>query len=53
MFCFTRYQLFLQLKKDLVTGKLECPFELAVELSAYSLQCKSTLQAWYVDPMRI
>ena len=35
-----RYQFFLQLKHDLLYGKLDCPFETVVELSAFALQCK-------------
>ena len=34
----TRYQFFLQLKHDILTGKLPCPDDLAVELAAYALQ---------------
>ncbi|CAB0014618.1 unnamed protein product [Nesidiocoris tenuis] len=34
----TRYQFFLQLKLDLLEGKLECPANVAVELSALALQ---------------
>ncbi|XP_047489794.1 band 4.1-like protein 5 isoform X6 [Penaeus chinensis] len=34
----TRYQFFLQLKSDIVSGKLECPYALGVELFALSLQ---------------
>ncbi|CAB0014621.1 unnamed protein product [Nesidiocoris tenuis] len=34
----TRYQFFLQLKLDLLEGKLECPDNVAVELSALALQ---------------
>ncbi|PSN44256.1 hypothetical protein C0J52_04841 [Blattella germanica] len=34
----TRYQFFLQLKQDIVVGKLECPYQTAVELSALALQ---------------
>ncbi|KAI0214357.1 Band 4.1-like protein 5 [Lamellibrachia satsuma] len=34
----TRYELFLQLKEDILSGKLECPFETAVELAAFTLQ---------------
>lgn len=34
----TRYQFFLQLKKDLLESKLECPHSTAVELAALSLQ---------------
>ncbi|XP_046387948.1 band 4.1-like protein 5 isoform X2 [Ischnura elegans] len=34
----TRYQFFLQLKQDILDGKLECPLPTAIELSALSLQ---------------
>ncbi|XP_060532797.1 band 4.1-like protein 5 isoform X2 [Cylas formicarius] len=34
----TRYQFFLQLKQDIVEGKLTCPPETAVKLAAYALQ---------------
>ncbi|KAK4305758.1 hypothetical protein Pmani_022349 [Petrolisthes manimaculis] len=34
----TRYQFFLQLKQDIVTGKLEVPYQLAVDLFALCLQ---------------
>jgi len=34
----TRYQFFLQLKLDLLTGRLECPYATSVELAAASLQ---------------
>lgn len=36
----TRYQFFLQLKHDILDGRLECPYQTAVELSALALQCK-------------
>ncbi|KAM6970557.1 band 4.1-like protein 5 [Aplochiton taeniatus] len=36
----TRYLFVLQLKQDLLSGKLECPFETAVELGAFSLQAE-------------
>lgn len=35
----TRYQFFLQLKQDILTGKLDCPHQTAVELAALALQC--------------
>ena len=35
-----RYQFFLQLKLDLLSGRLECPYATSVELAALSLQCK-------------
>lgn len=35
----TRYQFFLQLKQDILEGKLECPHQTAVELAALALQC--------------
>ncbi|KAL0267686.1 UNVERIFIED_CONTAM: hypothetical protein PYX00_009879 [Menopon gallinae] len=34
----TRYQFFLQLKLDIFEGKLECPYQTAVQLSALALQ---------------
>ncbi|CAH1104017.1 unnamed protein product [Psylliodes chrysocephalus] len=34
----TRYQFFLQLKQDILEGRLECPYEIAVKLSALALQ---------------
>nr|XP_028598677.1 band 4.1-like protein 5 isoform X1 [Podarcis muralis] len=36
----TRYLFVLQLKQDILSGKLECPFETAVQLSAYMLQAE-------------
>lgn len=36
----TRYQFFLQLKQDLLEGRLECPEQKCVELCALALQCK-------------
>uniref|UniRef100_A0A8C5Q4P9 Band 4.1-like protein 5 n=1 Tax=Leptobrachium leishanense TaxID=445787 RepID=A0A8C5Q4P9_9ANUR len=34
----TRYLFFMQLKQDLLSGKLECPFDTSVQLAAYTLQ---------------
>ncbi|XP_076094692.1 uncharacterized protein LOC143065171 isoform X2 [Mytilus galloprovincialis] len=34
----TRYQFFLQLKQDILSGKLPCPDDLQIELAAYALQ---------------
>eukprot|EP00069_Balaena_mysticetus_P000746 bmy_14894T0 len=36
----TRYLFVLQLKQDILSGKLECPFDTAVQLAAYNLQGK-------------
>ncbi|KAL7385084.1 hypothetical protein ABVT39_015199 [Epinephelus coioides] len=36
----TRYLFVLQLKQDVLSGKLECPFDTAVELAAFSLQAE-------------
>ncbi|XP_034430693.1 band 4.1-like protein 5 isoform X3 [Hippoglossus hippoglossus] len=36
----TRYLFVLQLKQDILSGKLECSFETAVELAAFSLQAE-------------
>lgn len=34
----TRYQFFLQLKQDILSGRLECPFDTCVDLGAFALQ---------------
>ncbi|XP_062312820.1 band 4.1-like protein 5 isoform X1 [Osmerus eperlanus] len=36
----TRYLFVLQLKQDILSGKLECPFDTAVELAGFSLQAE-------------
>ncbi|KYO18213.1 band 4.1-like protein 5 isoform X1 [Alligator mississippiensis] len=36
----TRYLFVLQLKQDLLSGKLECPFDTAVQLAAHNLQAE-------------
>ncbi|KAI5107473.1 band 4.1-like protein 5, partial [Silurus meridionalis] len=36
----TRYLFVLQLKQDILSGKLDCPFDTAVELAAFSLQAE-------------
>ncbi|KAM9709998.1 band 4.1-like protein 5 isoform 2-T2 [Menidia menidia] len=36
----TRYLFVLQLKQDILSSKLECPFDTAVELAAFSLQAE-------------
>jgi len=36
----TRYQFFLQLKQDILQGRLECAYQTAIELSAIALQCE-------------
>ncbi|KAK3543611.1 hypothetical protein QTP70_025019 [Hemibagrus guttatus] len=36
----TRYLFVLQLKQDILSGKLYCPFDTAVELAAFSLQAE-------------
>lgn len=35
----TRYQFFLQLKQDVLEGKLHCPHQTLVQLCALTLQC--------------
>ena len=37
----TRYQFFLQLKMDMLQGRLHCNFNIAAELFAYAVQCKN------------
>nr|XP_033800851.1 band 4.1-like protein 5 [Geotrypetes seraphini] len=36
----TRYLFVLQLKQDILSGKLDCPFDTAVQLAAYALQAE-------------
>lgn len=36
----TRYQFFLQVKQDVLQGRLPVSLDLAVELAALALQCK-------------
>ncbi|XP_053090000.1 band 4.1-like protein 5 isoform X1 [Pangasianodon hypophthalmus] len=36
----TRYLFVLQLKQDVLSGKLDCPFDTAVELAAFALQAE-------------
>ena len=38
-----RYQFFLQLKQDILTERLECAYETAVQLSSLALQCEYLL----------
>lgn len=35
-----RYQFFLQIKQDILQGRLPVSFDLAAELGAYVVQCK-------------
>ena len=35
-----RYQFFLQIKHDIVQGRLPVNYELAAELAAYAVQCE-------------
>ena len=37
--CLLRYQFFLQVKRDILHGRLPVSFEEAVELFAYAVQC--------------
>ena len=39
----TRYQFFLQVKQDVLQGRLPVLHDLAVELAALALQCKLSL----------
>jgi len=39
-FVICRYQLFLQVKQDVLQGRLPVAFELAAELGAFVVQCK-------------
>ena len=40
--CVDRYQFFLQVKRDILQGRLPVQFDLSVELAAYSVQCEYT-----------
>ncbi|XP_072431672.1 band 4.1-like protein 4B isoform X1 [Chiloscyllium punctatum] len=37
---FTRYLFVLQLRQDILCGKLKCPYDIGVELAAYCLQAE-------------
>ncbi|XP_056144880.1 tyrosine-protein phosphatase non-receptor type 4 [Lampris incognitus] len=37
---YTRYQYFLQIKQDILTGRLPCPHNTAALLASYAVQCK-------------
>lgn len=37
---FFRYQFFLQVKQDVLQGRLPVAFEMAAELGGYIVQCK-------------
>ena len=43
----TRYQFFLQVKQDVLQGRLPVPHDLAVELAALALQCKYRNQIFH------
>ncbi|MGH0163940.1 UNVERIFIED_CONTAM: hypothetical protein FKN15_046036 [Acipenser sinensis] len=36
----TRYQFLLQVKQDVLQGRLPCPFNIAAQLGAYAIQCR-------------
>jgi len=40
---FCSYQFFLQVKHDIVQGRLPVNYELAAELAAYAVQCEFLL----------
>lgn len=40
IFFFFRYQFFLQVKQDILQGRLPVSFDLAAELGAYVVQCE-------------
>lgn len=41
IFLLHRYQFFLQVKQDILQGRLPVSFDLAAELGAYVVQCKN------------
>jgi len=44
----TRYQFYLQLKQDVLQGRLPITFDLAAQLGAYNIQCKSYIKLFYL-----
>lgn len=38
-----RYQFLLQVKQDVLQGRLPCPFNIAAQLGAYAIQCRCIL----------
>ena len=49
----TRYQFFLQVKLDILQGRLPVPKDLSIELAALALQCKCQIGADSVKFMKI
>lgn len=45
----TRYQFFLQLKQDILQGRLPIAPELAAQLGAYIVQCKQKKNEIHLD----
>jgi hypothetical protein len=44
IFFFFRYQFFLQVKEDILQGRLPVSQELAIELAALALQCEFSIK---------
>lgn len=53
IFFYFRYQFFLQVKKDILQGRLPVTTELAAELAALALQCKFYFFYFFVGLFRI
>jgi len=47
-----RYQFFLQLKLDILSGRLPCEFDTCVELAAYVVQCMCSTQ-WHLSDLSL
>ena len=47
-----RYQFFLQLKLDILSGRLLCEFDTCVELAAYVVQCMCSTQ-WHLSHLSL
>ncbi|XP_073491097.1 tyrosine-protein phosphatase non-receptor type 4-like [Aquarana catesbeiana] len=45
---YTRYLYFLQIKQDILTGRLPCPYSTATLLASYAVQCKIPYQTGHV-----
>lgn len=41
---YTRYQFYLQIRRDILQGKLQLPTSTACLIASYTVQCKSILE---------
>jgi hypothetical protein len=45
----TRYQFYLQLKQDVLQGRLPVPYDLATQLGAYVIQCMYKAESCFIQ----